>query len=131
MSELTTITHSLTPVASVRLFRQLDSIRVLPFPFVLLGKNLFEPMRLTLSDCLIHKCRIVEDDKSLTAIVAAKSTHLCKGGRTLSRLTFLYSYCSHRLLHSIGTLRRSLLRFDHNECNRGFFTNRLDLTAMA
>jgi len=89
---------------------------VLPFAFVLLGKNLFEPMCLTLSDCLIHKCRIVENDKYLTAIVAAKSTHLCKGGCTLSRLTSLYRHCSHRLLHSIGTLSRSLLRFDHNEC---------------
>ena len=69
-------TITLTPVASVRLFRQLDSIRVLPFAFVLLAKNFFEPMCLTLSDSLIHKCRIVEDDKCLTAIVAAKSTHL-------------------------------------------------------
>ena len=92
-------TITLTPVASVGLFRQLDSIRVLPFAFVLLGKNFVGPMSLTLSDSLIHKCRIVEDDKCLTAIVAAKSTHLCKGGRTLSRLTFLYRYCSHRFLH--------------------------------
>ena len=69
---------------------------MLSFAFVLLGKNFFEPMGLMLSDCLIHKCRIVKDDKFLAAMVTAKSTHLYKAGRTLSRLTFLYRYGFHR-----------------------------------
>jgi len=87
-----------------RLFRQQNLVGVLPFAFMLLGKNFFEPMGLMLSDCLIHIFRIVKDDKFLTAIVTAKSTRLCKAGRTLPRLTLLYRYCSHRLLHFIETL---------------------------
>src|SRR5579864_7565123 len=78
-----------------RLFRQLDSIRVLSLAFVFLGKNLFKPMGLMLSDCLIHKVRVVKDDKFLAAMVTAKCAHLCKLGRTLSRLPFLYRYGSH------------------------------------
>ena len=69
---------------------------MLPFAFVLLGKNFYEPMGLTLSDTPIQKCGIVSDDKFLAAIVTAKSAHLCKAGRTLPRLTFLYGYGSHR-----------------------------------
>jgi len=79
---------------------------VLSFAFVFLGENFFEPLGLTLGDCLIQKCRVVNDDKFLAAIVAAKSAHLCKTGRTLSHLAFLYRNCSHRLLHSIETLSR-------------------------
>ena len=58
---------------------------VLPFAFMLLGKNFFEPMGLMISDCLIHKFRIVKDDKFLTAIVTAKSTISSKSG-TRSRV---------------------------------------------
>ena len=92
-----------------RLFRQQNLVGVLPFAFMLLGKNFFEPMGLMLSDCLIHIFRIVKDDKFLTAIVTAKSTHLCKAGRTLPRLTLLYRYCSHRLLHFIETLIEAVI----------------------
>jgi hypothetical protein len=63
---------------------------------VLLGKNFYEPMGLTLSDTPIQKCGIVSDDKFLAAIVTAKSAHLCEAGRTLPRLTLLYRYGSHR-----------------------------------
>jgi len=87
-----------------RLFRQQNLVGVLPFAFMLRQELFFEPMGLMLSDCLIHIFRIVKDDKFLTAIVTAKSTHLCKAGRTLPRLTLLYRYCSHRLLHFIETL---------------------------
>jgi len=86
--------HPLT-AAICRLFRQLDSIRVLSLAFVFLGKNLFKPMGLMLSDCLIHKVRVVKDDKFLAAMVTPKCAHLCKLGRTLSRLPFLYRYGSH------------------------------------
>ena len=91
---------------SLSLSRQLNSIRVLLIAFVFLGKNFFEPMGLTLGDCTIQKFGIVKDDKFLATLVAAKSAHLCKAGRTLPRLTFLYRYCSHLLLHSIGTFSR-------------------------
>jgi hypothetical protein len=40
---------------AVSLIWQLDSIRVLPFPFVLIGKNLFQPVGLLLGDCLVHE----------------------------------------------------------------------------
>jgi hypothetical protein len=59
-----------------RLFRQLDSIGVLPFSFVLLSQNFFEPLGLTLSRCFVHKCRIVKDHKFLTTMVTAQSAHL-------------------------------------------------------
>ena len=98
---------------------------MLPFAFALLGKNFFEPMCLTLSHCLIHKCRLVEDDKSLTAMVAAKSTHLCKGGRTLSRLTFLYRYCSHRSLHSIGTFESEPVAIRPQRVHWRFYLTRM------
>ena len=77
---------------------------MLPFAFVFLGKNFYEPMGLTFSDTPIQKCGIVSDDKFLAAIVTAQSAHLCKAGRTLPRLSLLYPYCSHRLLHFIETL---------------------------
>jgi len=96
------------PFGDWSLFRQLNPIRVLPFAFVLLGENFFEPTGVTLGDCLVQKCRVVNNDKFLTATVTAKSAQLCKTGRTFSRLALLYGYCSHRLLHSIETLSRSL-----------------------
>jgi len=67
-----------------------------PFAFVLVGKGLYEPMSLTLSDSLVHECGIVTDDKFLTATVISKSAHLLKAGRPLSHLTLLDGYCSHR-----------------------------------
>ena len=77
---------------------------MLPFAFVFLGKNFYEPMGLTLSDSPIQKCGIVSDDKFLAAIVTAKSAHLCKAGRTLPCLTPLDRHCFHRLPHFIETL---------------------------
>ena len=70
---------------------------MLPFAFVLLGKNFYEPMGLTLSDTPVQKCGIVSDDKFLAAVVTAKSAHLCKAGCTLPRLTLLDRHCLHRL----------------------------------
>jgi hypothetical protein len=34
---------------------------VLPFPFVLFGKNLFEPVRLSRGDCLVREGGIMKD----------------------------------------------------------------------
>ena len=88
--------HSLTPYSIQLLIRQLDSIRVLPFPFVLLGKNLFEPVRLSRSSCLVHECGIMKDDELLTATVTPKSAHLLEIWCSLSRLTLLDRHCFHR-----------------------------------
>jgi hypothetical protein len=79
------------------LIRQLDSIRVLPFPFVLLGKSLFEPVRLSLSGCLVCECGIMKDDELLTAPVTPKSAHFFEIWCPLSSLTLLDRYCVHRL----------------------------------
>ena len=43
------------------------------FPFVLFGKDLFEPVRLSRGGCLVHKGGIVKDDELLTATVTPKS----------------------------------------------------------
>jgi hypothetical protein len=82
---------------------------MLPFAFVLLGKDFYEPIGLTLSDTRIQKYGIVSDDKFLAAIDTAKSAHLSKAGRTLPHLTLLYRYCSHRLLHFIEALIEAVL----------------------
>jgi hypothetical protein len=55
--------------------RQVDAIRVLPFPFVLLGKNLFQPVRLPLRDFLVHEGGVMKHDELLAATVTAKSSH--------------------------------------------------------
>ena len=89
--------HSLTPYSIQLLIRQLDSIRVLPFPFVLLGKNLFEPVRLSLSSCLICECGIMKDAELLTATVTPKSAHFFEIWCPLSPLTLLDRHCVHRL----------------------------------
>jgi len=65
------------------------------FAFVLLGKNLLEPVSLALSHGLVHESGIVLDDKFLAATVTPKSTNLLKAGRPLPHLTFLDGYCSH------------------------------------
>lgn len=85
------------PYSNRFLIRQLDSIRVLPFPFVLLGKNLFEPVRLSLSGCLVCECGIMKDDELLTAPVTPKSAHLFEIWCPLSPLTLLDRHCVHRL----------------------------------
>ena len=63
----------------MRLVWQLDSIWVLPFPFVLLGKNFSEPVRLSFCNCLIHEGGIMKNDELLAAAVTTKSTHFLVG----------------------------------------------------
>jgi hypothetical protein len=69
-----------------------------PFPFVLFGKNLFEPVRLSRSDCPVHKGGIMKDDELLTATITPKSAHLLETRRSLFRLTLLDCHSLHRLI---------------------------------
>jgi hypothetical protein len=57
---------------------------MLPFAFVLLGKNFYEPIGLTLSDTPIQKCGIVSDDKFLAASVTAKSAWSFNRGKPMA-----------------------------------------------
>jgi hypothetical protein len=54
----------------------LDSIRVIPVPFVLFDKNLFEPVRLARSGCLVHEGEIMKHDELLTASITPKGVLL-------------------------------------------------------
>ena len=77
---------------------QLDPVRVFLFPLVLFGKNLFEPMRLTVSDRLIHERARMTDDEVFAAYVAPQDPHRLKiSSRLVSRLLFLYCHCLHLL----------------------------------
>jgi hypothetical protein len=89
--------RSLTLAGTVELIRQLDSIRVLPFPFVLFGKNLFEPVRLSRGDCLVREGGIMKDDELLTATITPKGAHLREMWCSLYRLTLLDRQSPHRL----------------------------------
>src|SRR2546423_11280869 len=79
------------------LIRQLDSIRVIPVPFVLFDKNPFEPVRLARSGCLVHEGEIMKHDELLTASITPKGAHLHEIRRSLPRLTLLDRHCLHRL----------------------------------
>jgi hypothetical protein len=70
---------------------------VLPFPFVLFGKNLFEPVRLTRSGCLVREGGIMKDDELLTATITPKGAHLREMWCWLYRLTLLDRQSPHRL----------------------------------
>jgi len=77
------------------LVRQLDAIRVLPLPFVFLGKNLFEPSRLSLRRFPVRNCGVMKDDELLAATVTPKRTHLLEGGCSLPHLTLFERHCLH------------------------------------
>jgi hypothetical protein len=49
---------------------------VFPVPFVLFGKNLFEPVRLAHRSCPVHEGRIVKHDEFVTANITPKCAHL-------------------------------------------------------
>jgi hypothetical protein len=49
---------------------------VLPFPFVLLGKNLFQPVRLPLCNCFVHESWIVKNNELLAAMRATPDRSL-------------------------------------------------------
>jgi hypothetical protein len=71
---------------------------VLPLPFVFLGKNLFEPSRLSLRRILVRRCGVMKDDELLAAAVTPKRTHLLESGCPHSRLTLFERHCFHRLI---------------------------------
>ena len=77
------------------LFRQLDTVRVLPFPLVFLGKNLFEPLRLSVRCFLIGESGVLQDDELFAATVTPKRTHFPEFRCPLSGLTSLDGHCFH------------------------------------
>ena len=76
---------------------------MLPFPFVFLGKNFFEPVRLSLSHCLVCECGVVKDDEHFATTVTPKSAHFLEIWSRLSRLTFLDRHCFHCLTFYLAT----------------------------
>jgi hypothetical protein len=48
---------------------------MLAFPFVFLGKNLFEPLRLSCRCSVVRKSRLMKDDELLAATVTPKRAH--------------------------------------------------------
>lgn len=79
------------------LVRQLDSIRVLAFTIVFFSKNLFKPLRLSRSNCLVHNGGIMKDDELLPATITPKSAHGVEIWCSLSRLTLLDRHGFHLL----------------------------------
>ncbi len=70
---------------------------MLPFPFVVVGENLFEPVCLDRSHCSVYEGGIMKHEELLPATVTPKGAHFPEIWRSLSRLTFLDRYCLHRL----------------------------------
>ena len=69
---------------------------MLPFPFVFLGKNLFQPVCLSLRRMLVHDCRVLKQHELLATAITPKRTHFSEGsGCPLLRLTFLDRHCFH------------------------------------
>jgi hypothetical protein len=78
--------------------RQFDPVGVLLFPLVLFSKNLFEPVRLTVSDRPIYERGRMTDDEVFAAYVAPQDPHRLKiSSRLVSCLVFLYCHCLHLL----------------------------------
>jgi hypothetical protein len=82
---------------AVLLIRQLDSIQVLLFPFVLLGKNPFQPVRLPLGDRFVCEGGVMKHGELLAATFTAKGAHFLESRGPLSGLTVLDRHCLHRL----------------------------------
>jgi hypothetical protein len=70
---------------------------VLPLPFVLLGKNPFQPVRLPLGDRFVHEGRVMKHGELLAATFTAKDAHFLESRCPLSGLTVLDRHCPHRL----------------------------------
>lgn len=85
-------------VISRRSIRQFDPVGMLFIPLVFLSKDLFEPIRLTVSDRPIRERGRMKDDEVLQACVAAQDPHCLKtSSRLLARLVFPYCHCFHVL----------------------------------
>jgi len=68
---------------------------MLPLPVVLVSQDPFEPLGLSCRHTHIPECWMVQDCEFLTAVVAAKSTHLTEVRLPISRLSFLDGYGFH------------------------------------
>jgi len=77
--------------------RQFNSVGVLLVALVLFRKNLFEPMRLFLSEPLIYEGRMVIDEELLAATLTPKRSHFPEAHCLFSTLTLLYCHCPHLL----------------------------------
>ena len=77
------------------LVRQQDSVRVLPFSFVLLSKNLFDPLRLAICRFLIGETGVLQDDELFAATVTPKRAHFLECWCPLSGVPFLDGHCFH------------------------------------
>ena len=62
---------------------------MLPFSFVFLGKNLFEPLRLSCRRSVVHERRVMKDDELLAATVTPKYAHFLESWCLLLCLTLL------------------------------------------
>ena len=71
---------------------------MLPFPFVFLGKNLFEPLRLSCRRLVVHESWVMKDDELFAATVTPKRAHFPETWCPLSCLTLLDRDCIHRLI---------------------------------
>jgi hypothetical protein len=78
--------------------RQFDPVGVFLLALVFFSKNLFEPMRLTVSDRPINERGRMTDDEVFAAYVAPQDPHRLKiSSRLVWRLVFLYCHCLHLL----------------------------------
>ena len=68
---------------------------MLALPFVFLGKNLFEPLCLSLRRFLIHESEVLKDGELLAATVTPKRAHFLACWCPFFRLTFLDRHCFH------------------------------------
>jgi hypothetical protein len=74
---------------------QADAISVFLFPVMLFRENLFEPMRLLLSETLIRQLSLVTDNKLFAATVTPDDSHLFQSRRLVATLALLYCHCRH------------------------------------
>jgi len=79
------------------LFWQLNSVWMLLFSLVFLGKNLLKPPGLSLCRFLIHTRRVLKNDEILAAAVTPKRAHFHESWCLHSRLTLLDRHCFHSL----------------------------------
>ena len=87
--------YTQNPGRLLSLVRQLNAIRVSPFPFVFLGKNLFKPVCLSLRRFLVNDCGVLKQDELLAAVVTPKRAHFLETGCSLFGLPFPDRHCFH------------------------------------
>ena len=80
-----------------QLFRQLDSVGVLPVALVLFRQNFFKPLCLLFCNPLIYRLWVVADEELLAATVTPECSHLLEAYRFLAA-TLFYCYRPHVLI---------------------------------